>query len=296
MNSLNRSFFVVFSALVISQACSAEEPQGEDEPRYRSVRPWNELMSEATPKAASPVVPNAIDKADVPDAVEPPTLNLMSYQFRDLINGELDLTDGDADSIDADSIDADSNSDLATIDDDANGDDEDSLDLEDDKTDLSEDFSRARLFAAMPSIRTVSLNSAVTPGIMPKDYGAMVFAGLPSEFQPAGYLRSDSFPIGTQWTAPWVAYRPLYFEDPWLERHGYNHRCLQPIVSAAKFYGRIPLLPYMVGATACSECTYSLGRGRPGDCPPHFFTIPKKSCRGALYQAAFVAGTVFLTP
>jgi len=152
------------------------------------------------------------------------------------------------------------------------------------------------LFATLEPIRSVSIAPAVSPGIMPRDYGSELFATRPNEFHSAGFRRIENHPANVQWRAPSVAYRPLYFEDPWLERHGYHYRCLQPMVSAAKFYGRIPFLPYMKGADACTDCTYSLGMGRPGDCPPHFFTLPKKSGRGLLYQAAFVTGTALLTP
>ncbi len=180
---------------------------------------------------------------------------------------------------------------------------EDSTDdqVSDDQQDDDSDESAANgvdvmLFSSLPSILDVSVNSPPSPGILPENYAAEAFSARPIEFQPFGYQRIGNYRTFAQWTAPWVAYRPLYFEDIWLERHGYDYGPMQPFVSAAKFYGRIPFIPYMKGATPPRECVYSLGLGRPGDCTPHFFSLPKKSECGLLYQIAFTTGTVLLIP
>lgn len=172
-------------------------------------------------------------------------------------------------------------------------------DTPDDDEDAPETQDRkvgVRALAKLPSIQGISLNQPVAPGLLPRDYAAEAWAANGEEFHGRGHRRQQGYEALVSWEAPWIGYRPLYFEDVWLERHGLDYGCCQTLVSAAKFYGRLPLVPYMVGANPCCECVYSYGRGRPGDCTPHFFTCPKKSVCGAVLQAASVGGLVWLTP
>jgi hypothetical protein len=47
------------------------------------------------------------------------------------------------------------------------------------------------------------------------------------------------------WTSPVFYHRPLYFEQPNLERYGHGRaRIVQPLLSSAHFFGSIPLVPY----------------------------------------------------
>jgi len=92
-----------------------------------------------------------------------------------------------------------------------------------------------------------------------------------------------------------IGYSPLYFAEDALERCGHYYGCWQPAVSAAHFFGRIPLLPYMYGANNF-PCHYSLGYCRPGDCVPHYVTTPRWSLRGATYQAAAMTGVALAVP
>jgi hypothetical protein len=130
---------------------------------------------------------------------------------------------------------------------------------------------------------------------MPVDMAQDVFQKAGEEFQPSGATR-----LWSQSTYAWVpaaiAFHPLYFEDEGLERYGHHHGLLQPAVSAAHFFGRLPVIPYMVGASPMRECHYALGYYRPGDCVPPFVTLPMASVRGALLQGAAVVGGVFLIP
>ncbi|MEZ6091588.1 MAG: hypothetical protein R3C05_26955 [Pirellulaceae bacterium] len=148
---------------------------------------------------------------------------------------------------------------------------------------------------ALTSIGSISLNTSPAEGLMPKDYAEAALSDEPVEYHSFGYVR-QAIPSSVCWTAPWIAYRPLYFEDCALERCGHDHGCYEPLVSAAKFYGRIPVWPYMIGATPPSTCVYSYGQCRPGDCSPHFFVLPKRSLRGAFYQTAAATSAVFIIP
>lgn len=72
------------------------------------------------------------------------------------------------------------------------------------------------------------------------------------------------------WVTPTFYHRPLYFEQPNLERYGIGkRRVLQPVYSAAHFFGSIGLLPYKLLTQHPGEHVYTLGNNRPGDCVPY---------------------------
>lgn len=93
-------------------------------------------------------------------------------------------------------------------------------------------------------------------------------------------------------------HEPLYFEDANLERMGCRrHRWIQPISSAAMFFGTIPILPYKMGVNLPRECV----RSKPflGPCqryPWHENALPPASWRGAAFQAAATTGLIFIIP
>lgn len=68
------------------------------------------------------------------------------------------------------------------------------------------------------------------------------------------------------WASPSFDHRPLYFEQPNLERYGMgSRRCMQPLFSGMHFFGSIALMPYKVLTQHPNERVYSLGNQRPGD-------------------------------
>ena len=148
---------------------------------------------------------------------------------------------------------------------------------------------------SLTPIQSISLSTASEGELSPKDLAGEVFTNQQTEFHAYGFSRASFMP-SKRWTATGIFHRPLYFEDCSLELCGRDHGCLEPIVSAAKFYGRIAVWPYMIGATCPNQCQYSDGRCHAADCSPHFFRLPKPSLRGALYQTAAVTGAVFLIP
>ncbi|MEX2170647.1 MAG: hypothetical protein WD851_15130 [Pirellulales bacterium] len=115
-------------------------------------------------------------------------------------------------------------------------------------------------------------------------------------------LSSGYGPSCFAWAAPAVYHRPLYFEQPNVERYGHyvsvckGGNCLQSAVCAAHFFGTVPLLPYKIGADPCCERHYVLGAYRPGSCNPHQLVRPEVSCRGLALQGVAVTGLVFLIP
>ena len=100
------------------------------------------------------------------------------------------------------------------------------------------------------------------------------------------------------WKASALSTRAAYFEDVQLERYGNTIVCpaLQPIVSGAKFFATIPILPYKMGVTPPNECVYTLGHRRPGNRSPYMVKPFPISPRGAAFQAGVVAGGIAVIP
>jgi len=100
------------------------------------------------------------------------------------------------------------------------------------------------------------------------------------------------------WKASALSTQAAYFEDAQLERHGHTKVCpaLQPVVSGAKFFATIPILPYKMGVTPPNECVYTLGHYRTGSCAPYMAEPFPISPRGALFQAGAVAGGIAIIP
>jgi hypothetical protein len=99
------------------------------------------------------------------------------------------------------------------------------------------------------------------------------------------------------WQAPNTFSHPLYFEDVMLERHGLErHRALQPLVSGARFFGTLPMLPYLMTVRPACDFDYHLGYFRPGSCAPALLQRPPYERRAAAVQAATTAGAILLFP
>jgi hypothetical protein len=99
------------------------------------------------------------------------------------------------------------------------------------------------------------------------------------------------------WKASALCHKPLYFEDEALERYGHSWGpCLDPLVSGAHFFCKLPVLPYCMGVTPSNECVYALGHYRPGNCAPYTIDPVPLSCRGAVLEAGAVVGAAAILP
>jgi len=99
------------------------------------------------------------------------------------------------------------------------------------------------------------------------------------------------------WKASGLCHKPLYFEEEALERYGHSTGPLsQPLVSAAHFFGTIPVLPYKMGMDPPGECKYALGYYRPGSCAPYIIPGVPISARGIAAQAAVTTGLIYALP
>jgi len=127
-----------------------------------------------------------------------------------------------------------------------------------DYEDPGETFRPLKLVPA--SIRT-------KPGDEPADYAFAHFSGMPPTVHPLGMTRGWS-PISYGWDSPALYYQPVYFEEINEERYGIHCGLLTPIASFGRFFGRFPLLPYMLITQPFCEVRYTMGFERPNNCVP----------------------------
>lgn len=144
---------------------------------------------------------------------------------------------------------------------------------------------------------TYQLNVDVhTPaGKLPRDFAAERLAENPT---PAGAVLVRGWPVlDYHWKAPGSRHNPLYFEEVNAERYGYTCcHCLQPAISAAHFFGTIPVLPYLMAADCPRECVYTLGHYRPGACNPWRRHCWPCRLDAAAVEAGVAVGLIALIP
>jgi hypothetical protein len=124
-------------------------------------------------------------------------------------------------------------------------------------------------------------------------------AAEPGDFPPECDLgnppfRPREFPqMVYAWKASNLCHKPLYFEQPALERYGHAlPPVVQPLASGAHFFADVLLLPYHMGLELPQECIYALGYYRPGSCAPMHIDGFPISARAAAFQAgAILSGT-----
>lgn len=134
------------------------------------------------------------------------------------------------------------------------------------------------------SIRDIALN------LKPKvDDGKVLPQSCDFDGDPA-YARCWA-PQTFVWTASAACSKPLYFQHIQLERYGHSRGpIIQPILSAAHFFGNVAISPYKAGIHPPNECMYALGYYRPGDCAPWLREPWPWSAKGAASQALSAVG------
>jgi hypothetical protein len=81
-----------------------------------------------------------------------------------------------------------------------------------------------------------------------------------------------------------------------LDAYQPHNQILQPMVSAAHFFGRVAMVPYMVGACNPHCPVYELGADRPGSPVPYRKYYMPLSLKGAFYQGAAATGIGYIIP
>jgi hypothetical protein len=128
-----------------------------------------------------------------------------------------------------------------------------------------------------------------TVAIEGRDFPCECAIGLRTTFQGRNWK-----PTTFAWQATGQCHKPLYFEDVQLERYGHTwNPVVQPFMSAAHFFGSVPLLPYKMGLNPPNECMYALGYYRPGNCAPYMIEPLPLSVRAGAFQALGITGFVF---
>jgi hypothetical protein len=111
----------------------------------------------------------------------------------------------------------------------------------------------------------------------------------------------DSYFTQVYWQASLIQHFPLYFEDAMLERHGHTRCCrgwelTQSAVSGLKFFGTIPMLPYLATLQPKHQCVYALGHYRAGSAAPCLRSNLPYDKRAAIVESASVAGFFWAAP
>ncbi|TWT43355.1 hypothetical protein [Botrimarina hoheduenensis] len=159
---------------------------------------------------------------------------------------------------------------------------------------ISPGVSEETIALSPAPIATLGVDIRASTGEFPEDRSAARDADLAPAFGEG--LRVSPV-MALTWTPAAVRTRPLYFEEINAERYGYGHAaCLQPVVSAAHFFGTAAALPYLMGAQPPCECVYTLGHYRPGDCAPNRRHRWPMSARGLGWQTLTTVGLVALIP
>jgi hypothetical protein len=136
-------------------------------------------------------------------------------------------------------------------------------------------------------INQITHRIAAEPGLFPQECALSDYPFQPRNFPPVTFVYKASA----------LCHKPLYFEQPKLERYGHTFGpVLTPIISMGHFFVSVPLLPYNMGLEPPWECVYPLGWYRPGNCAPYTLGPVPLSLRGAATQGVITTGLWFLFP
>lgn len=144
-----------------------------------------------------------------------------------------------------------------------------------------------------PSIATDTIGNGRTPEGFRESEDQLV-QKLPES--PAERGESWNWTIG-EWAAANTFSHPRYFEDRMLERHGQERDShLQPLVSGARFFATVPMLPYLMIVRDPFDCESTLGYYRSGSCVPIMLQRPPYERRAVIGEAAAIAATSIAFP
>jgi len=111
-------------------------------------------------------------------------------------------------------------------------------------------------------VTDITLESAQLTDRLPADDSTRLFEQAPESAmsQTRGWVATEY-----SWAPTGIAYHPLYFEQPGVERYGRTiWPCAQPILSAGCFYGAFLALPAQVAVHCPWSCNYAYGYAPAG--------------------------------
>jgi len=137
----------------------------------------------------------------------------------------------------------------------------------------------------------ISIDIKLPDESLPNDYSQRIFETTELDH------RATSAISYFYWNAPEIWYHPLYFDDVQLERYGQTP-CprLQPFLSAAHFFGTVPILPYKMGIDPPCGYVTNLGYYRPGSPTPCIGRRLPLEADAAFYETSTALGLIFLLP
>lgn len=140
-------------------------------------------------------------------------------------------------------------------------------------------------------ITSISIDTSLPEGTLPPNPAAEAFAGEPVTNTST---ESRQAPLRFSHTNPALGFchQPLYFEQPLMERYGRGPARCGCVISAAHFFGSIPMLPYKMVMQRPRECVPSW---RCRSCRDEFLRSPR-SRRAAATQAIVTAGLLLALP
>ncbi len=146
-----------------------------------------------------------------------------------------------------------------------------------------------------PPLSALSVNIAFPVGKLPTN--AALQCAIENEPTSDARLVDAWATTEHHWSATCSRHRPLYFEEINAERYGYTvSYALQPVISAAHFFGTIPALPYKMAVDRPRDCIYTLGHYRPGSCVPRRTNHLPWQPTASVVEVGFIAGMILLIP
>lgn len=145
------------------------------------------------------------------------------------------------------------------------------------------------------SIQKLNTNKAIESGEPPKDHANATFGNREKIAYVAGSVDSPKFQQQVR-TAATFQHQPLYFEELNLERHGKSFRALQPVVSSAKFFGTLPLLPYKMASQRPGSHVRTHDPYPAGVPAPRVRETKRFSPKGAAFEVAAIAAAIMIIP
>jgi hypothetical protein len=152
-----------------------------------------------------------------------------------------------------------------------------------------------KLRAMYKPIRDVEVKLDPPEGQLPIDCATGLFAKqIPGESSDIGrgWMGSE-----LNWAPTELTHQPLYFDDVPLERYGQSHAPLfQPLISGARFFGTLPVLPYKVGLDRPHDRVSTLGYYRSGTPAPCVHQTLPLDFQSAFVEGGAWVGLLFLLP